>query len=149
MINKIIAICAIVDDLLKARGHQDDIRCLMTDAEILTIAFVAAMFFGGNHKLVCQYMKDHSLVNYMLDKSRFNRRIHRLSMLINDLFHQVGMILKESNDSIEYLIDSFPVHMRNNTCIFNVKLVKSEEFRGYIASKKLYFLWCSSSIINN
>jgi len=30
MLNKIIAIYVIMDDLLKARGHQDDIRCLMT-----------------------------------------------------------------------------------------------------------------------
>jgi hypothetical protein len=139
MLNKIIATYVIMDDLLKARGHQDDIRCLMTDAEVLTTAFVAAMFFGGNHKLACEYMKDHCLVNYMLDKSRFNRRIHRLSMLMNDLFHQVGMILKESSDSIEYLIDSFPVPMCDNIRIFNVKLAKSEEFRGYIASKKRYF----------
>lgn len=33
------------DDLLKAIGHKDDIRPHMSDAEIITTAFVAAIFF--------------------------------------------------------------------------------------------------------
>ncbi|GAA6619690.1 hypothetical protein NUACC26_055040 [Scytonema sp. NUACC26] len=60
-------------------------------------------------------------------------------MLINDLFHQIGMILKETSDCTEYLLDSFPVLMCDNIRIFNVRLIKSEEYRGYIASKKRYF----------
>lgn len=47
MLNEIIAIYAITDDLLKAIGHDDDIRREMSDAEILTTALVAAMFFNG------------------------------------------------------------------------------------------------------
>lgn len=75
----------------------------------------------------------------MLEKSRFNRRLHRLSMLINDLFHQVGMILKQISETTEYLLDSFPVPICDNIRIFNVRLIQSEQFRGYIASKKRYF----------
>lgn len=47
-------------------------------------------------------------------------------MLINDLFHQIGMILKESSDCTEYLLDSFPVAICDNIRIFGVKLIKSE-----------------------
>ena len=75
----------------------------------------------------------------MLEKSRFNRRLHNLDMLLNDLFHQLRMILKEMNGCGEYLLDSFPVALCDNIRIFNVKLIKSEEYRGYIASKKRYF----------
>ena len=126
-----------------------------SDAEIITTAFVAAIFFYGNHSKACRYMRDHNLVPQMLEKSRFNRRLHNLSMLMNDLFHQIGMILKESSDCTEYLLDSFPVPMcdpygfatslnggnprtwvAHNIRIFNVRLIKSEEYRGYIASKK-------------
>lgn len=32
MLNKIIAIYAIIDDLLKAIGHREDIRVRMSDA---------------------------------------------------------------------------------------------------------------------
>ncbi|WP_226889631.1 hypothetical protein [Nostoc sp. MG11] len=84
-------------------------------------------------------MKDHLLVPKMLEKSRFNRRLHNVSMLLNDVFHQVGMIVKEISDCTEYLLDSFPVPMCDNIRIFNVGLIKSEDYRGYIASKKRYF----------
>ncbi|MDZ8079357.1 MAG: hypothetical protein RMX35_09700 [Nostoc sp. DcaGUA01] len=61
MLNETIAIYAIIDDLLKAIGHREDIRCEMSDAEIITTALVAAMFFNGNHSKACDYMKDHKL----------------------------------------------------------------------------------------
>ncbi|BBD65751.1 transposase [Nostoc commune NIES-4072] len=78
-------------------------------------------------------MKDHKLTRIMLEKSRFNRRLHNLSMLINDLFHQVGMILKQLDENTEYILDSFPVPMCDNIRIFNVRLIQSEQFRGYIS----------------
>ncbi len=97
------------------------------------------MFFNGNHSQACEYMKDHKLILRMLEKSRFNRRLHNLSMLINDLFHQLGMIVKSLSENTEYLLDSFPVPICDNIRIFNAKLIHSEQFRGYIASKKRYF----------
>jgi hypothetical protein len=139
MLNEIITVYAIIDDLLKAVGHEDDCRRDMKDAEIITTAVCAAMFFNGNHSKACSYLKDHNLIPNMLEKSRFNRRIHGISMLINDLFHQMGMIFKQISDCTEYLLDSFPVPICDNIRIFNVKLINSEEYRGYIASKKRYF----------
>ena len=102
----------------------------MSDAEIITTALVAAIFFHGNHSSACNYMKDHNLIPDMLEKSRFNRRLHNVEMLINDLFHQIGMILKQSSDYTEYLLDSFPIPICDNIRIFNVKLIKSEEYRA-------------------
>ena len=86
MITEIIAIYAITDDLLKAVGHQEDCRVQMSDAEVITTALVAARFFGGNHSLCQQYLKEHRFVPNMLDKSRFNRRLHRLFLPLLDLF---------------------------------------------------------------
>jgi IS5 family transposase len=139
MIDEVIVVYAIVDDLLKAIGHQEDVRMQMSDAEIITSAIIAAMFFGGNQLLTCRYMREHKLMPRMLSKSRFNRRLDRLSMQMNDLFHQLGMVIKEVTGETEYLIDSFPVAICDNIRIFNLKLIESEEYRGYIASKKRYF----------
>ncbi len=66
MLNEIIAIYAITDDLLKAIGHDDDIRREMIDAEIITTALVAAIFFNGNHSKACAYMKEHNFIPNML-----------------------------------------------------------------------------------
>jgi hypothetical protein len=76
MLNEIITIYAIIDDLLRAIGHKEDCRRNMTDAEVITTAVAAAMFFNGNHTKVCDYMKDHKLISNMLEKSRFNRHLH-------------------------------------------------------------------------
>ena len=125
--------------MLKAIGHKEDCRRAMKDAEIITTAFLQAMFFNGNQSKACSYTKDHRLISNMLEKPRFNRILHSVSMLINDLFDQLGTIRKEISNCTEYLLDSFPVPICDNIRIFNVKLIKSEEYRGYIASKKRYF----------
>ncbi len=44
-------------------GHQDDCRRAMTDAEILTTAFVAALFFNGNQALARQYLRETGLMS--------------------------------------------------------------------------------------
>ena len=50
MDDKIIAIFCLCDDLLKAMHHHEDRQCQMNDAEIMTTAFIAALFFRGNHE---------------------------------------------------------------------------------------------------
>ena len=45
MLGEIIAIYAIVEDLLKATGHQENCQVQMSDAEVMTSALVAAKFF--------------------------------------------------------------------------------------------------------
>jgi len=139
MLGETIAIYAITDDLLKAIGHQDGIRSQLSDAEVITTALVAARFFGGNHQNAQDYLKEHGLMPKMLSKSRFNRRLHRLFLPLLDLFDCLGMVLKSINSSTEYLLDSFPVPLCDNIRIPKVRLVQSEEYRGYIASKKRYF----------
>jgi hypothetical protein len=47
-------------------------------------------------------------------------------MLINDLFHELGMILKKISDNTEYLLDSFPIPICDNIRIFQVKLIQSK-----------------------
>lgn len=128
MLNEIITVYAIINDLLKAIGHNEDCRRNMNDAEILTTSVCAAMFFDGNQSKACGYMKDHKLIPKMLEKSRFNRRLHSISMVINDLFHQLGMILKEISDCTEYLLDSLPVAMCDNIRIFLVLVISNAEF---------------------
>lgn len=48
MIDRTTALYCIVADLLKPAGHRDDSRCRLTDAEVITTAHTAALYFGGN-----------------------------------------------------------------------------------------------------
>lgn len=139
MITEIIAIYAITDDLLNAIGHREDCRVAMSDAEVVTTALVASRFFGSNHRLAQDYLKEHGFVPKMLDKSRFNRRLHRLFPLLLEVFDYLGSVLKALQPTTEYLLDSFPVALCDNIRIRQVRLVRSEHYRGYIASKKRFF----------
>ncbi len=139
MIDEIVVIYAIIDDLLKAIVHQEDCRRTMSDAEVVTSALTASLFFAGNQLAACNYLKEHGLIPNMLSKSRWNRRLHAISELLYDLQQQLGMALKEINESTEYLLDSFPIAICDNIRIKKCPLVQSEEYRGYIASKKRYF----------
>jgi len=65
MLGEIIAIYAIVEDLLKATGHQEDCRVQMSDAEVVTSALVAAKFFGGNQEQACNYLWEEGLIPNM------------------------------------------------------------------------------------
>jgi hypothetical protein len=51
-----------------AIAHKEDCRIEMTDAEIITTAMVAAMFFDGNHSKACSYMKDHKFIPHIKRK---------------------------------------------------------------------------------
>lgn len=139
MIDHTVALYCIVDDLLKAVSHTDDTRCEMSDAEVITAALVAAFNFGGNVERSRSFLQETGLVPRMLSRSRLNRRLHRVAGLVNSLFHQLGMVLKEASVSTKYLLDSFPVALCDNMRISRCRLVKDKEFRGYIASKRRYF----------
>lgn len=108
MIDEIIAIHATTDDFVKALGHTDDCRSVMSDAEVITSALVAAKFFGGNQEQACNYLLEEGLIPKMLSKLRFSRRWHRLFLPQLDLFDYLGQILKSLNSSGKYLLDSFP-----------------------------------------
>jgi hypothetical protein len=139
MITAIITIYVIIDDLLKAVGHREDRRSQMSDAEVITAGLVAARFFSGNQSRACTYLKEHGWMPRMLEASRFSRRWHRLFLQLLDLFDALGTVFKTLNASGEYLLDSFPVALCDNIRIPRVRLVRSEDYRGYIASKKRYF----------
>jgi len=67
------------------------------------------------------------------------RRLHRWFGLLPSLFHLVSELKRKISLSSLYFIDSFPVSVCENIRIKRSKLVKGEKYRGYIASKRVYF----------
>lgn len=137
--DKIIAIYCFVDDLLKGTGRQEDVRRKVSDSEIITSAIVSALYFGGHLDNGRHFMKMTGLSPLMLDKSRFNRRLHALSDLLFQLFFQIGQHLKTVAGASDYVVDSFPVAICDNIRINRCKILKGEQFRGKHASMRRYF----------
>lgn len=113
MADKTIAIYCFIDDFMKATGRQTDVHCKLNDAEIATTALMAALYFSGSHAKACHYMQQHHGLK-MIDKSGFNRRLHRLEATLLTLFRFLANTLKELNLSARYIIDSFPVAVCRN-----------------------------------
>jgi hypothetical protein len=139
MDEKIIATYCLCDDLLKAMHHQEDTQCKMSDAEVMTTAFTAALFFRGNLESARAMLKQYGYIPYMLSKSRFSRRLHSLKDIFVMMFNLLGNIWKTLNADSVYVIDSLPISVCDNIRISRSKLYTDEKYRGYTASKRRYF----------
>lgn len=139
MDDKIIATFCLCNDLLKAIHHQESPQCQMNDAEIMTTALVAALFFRGHHECAQAMLKEHVYIPQMLSNSRFNRRFHRIKDVFILLFILLGQTWKNLNIDSIYVIDSFPIAVCDNIRIRRSKIYGDEKYRGYKASKKRYF----------
>lgn len=139
MDDKIVAIYTIVSDFLMAIHHYEDPQRQMSDAEVMTTAIVAALFFAGNYESARSLLAEPRYSPAMLSKSRFNRRLHRVKGQFLSLFSLLGEHWKELNSDSLYAIDTFPVAVCDNYRIKRCHLYQGEAYRGFIASKKRYF----------
>lgn len=139
MDTQIVVVFCLCDDMLKALHHYEDGQCQMTDAEVMTTAIIAVLYFRGNFRLASQYLYEHNYIPNMLSKSRFNRRLHRIADLFIILFLRLGETWKKLNEKSVYVIDSYPIAICDNYRIKRSKIYQGEDWRGYIASKKRYF----------
>jgi hypothetical protein len=140
MIDNAITIYCFLDDYLQAIKHKEDKQCKMSDSEILMTAIIASLYFGGHHQNAINYVYEQGLCKYVLEKSRFNRRLHAIEELMYDIFQSLGNTLKQFNTSMEYVMDSFPVKICHNIRITNNRLLPlDEKYRGKCVAKREYF----------
>jgi hypothetical protein len=139
MDKQIVLVYCLCDDVLRALNHYEDAQRQMSDAEVLTTAIVAALYFGGNIEKARILLSDHGYVPAMLGKSRLNRRLHECSHYLEALFAFLAEAWKTLNECKLYVIDSFPVKACENCRIPRCRLYRDEQFRGYQASKRRYF----------
>jgi Transposase DDE domain len=140
MNNEIVAIYCLCDDILKAMNHRSDVQQQMSDAEVMTTAIVAAMYFCGNFEKARKHLSAPHYIPTMLSKSRLNRRLHLVEPMLLTVFEALGQVWKQLNPEAVYSIDSFPISVCDNIRISRSKLYDGEEaYRGYQASKKRYF----------
>ena len=119
--------------------HAEDSRSQFSDAEVMTTAFVAMLFFGGNFERARCFLHSSGMMPRMLSRSRFSRRLSRLADLVGLLFHELGLVIKGLNLESRYSLDSFPIAVCDNIRIPRCRLARGPLWRGYSASKRRYF----------
>lgn len=149
MEDEIIAIYCFIDDVLKSMNHPEDKRRKVSDSEILTTAIVSGKYFYGHQHRALSYMKSSGLMPTVLEKSRFNRRLHKVAALFYKLFSVITEYIKYIRCDMQYIIDSFPVALCDNIRIQSSKIVKGNSWRGYTASMRRYFYGIKVQLIVN
>ena len=108
--------------------HQEDRQCQMNDAEIMTTAFIAALFFRGNHESARTLLKQYGYIPHMVSKSRFSRRLHRIKEIFIVFFNLLAQTWKTLNTEAIYMIDSFPIAVCDNIRIRRSKIYSTADF---------------------
>src|SRR5258708_1281268 len=136
MDGQVEGIYCMICDILKALNHQENKQREIRDSEVITTAIVAMIKYSGNFEKARLYLKENNYIAKMLGKSRFNRRLHSVSGLLQNVFSVLGEAWKSLNKNSIYIIDSFPIPVCDNIRISNCNIYQSEDYRGYQTSKK-------------
>ena len=136
---QIILVYCLCADLLDELEHHENEQCQVSDAEIMTIGIVAALYFGGNYTLARAMLKEQGYIPVMLGKSRFSRRLHRVKHHFLTLFNILGEVWKAESEENIYVVDTYPIPVCDNIRISRCKLYQHEDYRGYKSSKRRYF----------
>ena len=85
------------EEFLKAIGHRDDPQVRLSTAEVMSVAVVAAAFFGGNIEASRSFLDEYGYIPKAISKSRFNRRLHAIDpSLWQTLFDLLAEVFKHN-----------------------------------------------------
>jgi len=102
----IITAFVVIDTLMEHLGHRSDVRAQVPDSEILTIAVVAAKYFGSHHERAAPMMRALGYLSGRISVSRFNRRLHQLADWMAWIPDVLGEVFTTGD---VFIIDSLPL----------------------------------------
>src|SRR5918995_23614 len=115
MDDTIITTYYLCDEFLKAIGPLDAQQARLPPAEVMSVALVAAAFFGGNVEASRSFLDEYGYIQKAISKSRFNRRLHAIdSSLWQELFDVLAEVFKQNNPDQSYVVDSLPLAVSDN-----------------------------------
>jgi hypothetical protein len=141
---KIITAYYIIDKVMHSVGHNSHRLAQVTDAEVLTIAVVSAMYFHNNHERALFVMKGMRYITKPLSTSRFSRRVHALGQWLEYIVELIGQLCAKGE---AFIIDSMPVpvceRVRAYRCAkLDASHPNGRRFYGKCAAKKwLFYGW--------
>jgi hypothetical protein len=102
----IVTAYVVIAETLHALDHRDHPLAGVSDAEVLTVAVVAARHFQNHHALALATLQRQGYLSGALSASRLNRRLHALAGWFRLLLELLGELLATGDC---FLIDSLPI----------------------------------------
>jgi hypothetical protein len=139
----IIGIYVVIDDTMEALGHTSHHLAGVSDAEVLTVAVVAAAFFSNHHARTLAVLRATGYLSRALSPSRFSRRVHALADWLVLLLDVLGTLFAHGQATIcDFIIDSMPVPVCKRVRARRCQTVRGRAYCGYCAAKKeKFFGW--------
>jgi hypothetical protein len=135
----IVASYVVTDDSLKAFGHESHVLATMSDAEVIWVAIMAALYFQNHHERALYALKKMRYLSKGLSMSRFNRRLHGLEGYLSGMLLVLGHVF---SDHDVFVIDSLPVPVCKRVRARRCRKVRGQDYCGYCAAKdEKFFGW--------
>ncbi len=135
----IVPVYVVIDETMRALGHHSHCLAQVSDAEVLTVAVVAAKYFQNHHARALQVMWLGRYLSGRLSASRFNRRLHALRGWLGLILETLGELFAQGE---VFLLDSMPVPTCRRTRARRSRKLRGKAFCGYCAAKKeRFFGW--------
>src|ERR671925_1887196 len=98
-----------MDGTVRVLGHTSHRLAGMSDAEVLTVAVVAAAFFANHHARALAVLRATGYLARTLSTSRFSRRLHALADWLALLLDVLGALFAHGQAAIcDFIIASMP-----------------------------------------
>jgi hypothetical protein len=135
----IITIFVVIDDVLERLDHHDHVLAQVPDAEILTVAVVAAKYFQNHQERALLILQELGYLSGRLSVSRYNRRLHRLADWMALVPHLLGELIAQGE---VFIIDSLPIPVCRRVRAWRCRKVRGRIYCGYcVAKKDKFFGW--------
>ncbi len=133
----IVTTYVVIDEFLSHAGHRDHALAQVGDAEVLTVAVVAAAYFQNHHARALQVMQGLRYLSGRLSVSRFNRRLPALGARLEAALDLLGELLGELFATGEaFVIDTLPVPVCRRVRARRCRKVRGRASCGYCAAKR-------------
>lgn len=129
----IVAVYVVIDDVMRALGHRSHPAAHLSDAEVLTVAVVAAKSFQNHHERALRVLTGMGYLSGRLSVSRFNRRVHALAGWFRLIVEALGAACAQGEAS---LIDSRPLPVCRRVRARRCRKVRGAEYCGYCAAER-------------
>ncbi len=135
----IVPAFVVIDKTRGALGHRDHVLAQAGDAEVLTVAVVAAKYFQNHLERALGVMRLGRYLSGALSVSRCNRRLHRLAAWLGLIVETLGALFATG---AAFLIDSMPVPVCRRARARRCRKVRGRDCCGVChAKREKFFGW--------
>ena len=135
----IVAFYALTDDLMKASDHVSHPLAHVSDAEVVTVAVVAAAYFHNHHERALWVLQRLGYLSGHLSTSRFNRRLHRLASWLDAVLQLTSALAAQAS---LFIIDTLPIPVCRRVRARRCRKVRGSPYYGVCpATEQRFFGW--------